>query len=77
MLKIRDDIEICLQSPMPKNQAGESISKSNNCCLISVIAKKYLHIRIFQAGQIDTLGTPNGNDGAHMIYAYEEFLDFQ
>ena len=77
MLKIRDEIEICLQSPMLKNQAEESISKSNNCCLISVGAQKYLHIRIFQAGQFDPLGTPNGNDVDHMIYAYEAFLDFQ
>jgi hypothetical protein len=77
MLKIRDDIEICLQSPMPENQARESISKSNNCCLISVIAQKYLHIRIFPAGQIDPLGTPNGNNSHYITYAYEAFLDLQ
>ena len=77
MLKIRDDIEICLQSPMPKNQAEESISKSNNCCLISVIAKKYLHIRIFRAGQFDNSGTPNGNNSQNITYAYEAFLDLQ
>jgi hypothetical protein len=77
MLKIRDDIEIRLRSPMPMNQAEESISKSYNCSLISARAQKYLQIRIIQTGQCNHSGTLSGNNGRNITYAYEAFLELQ